>query len=66
MRTATILVYIGVGVALVVVELLARFTEVKVPTLAALFRWMMRKRSAQIGILMAWWWIGWHFLGSGA
>lgn len=65
MRTWTILVYIGCGLALIAVEVLARFTRLRVPTVASLFRWMMRKRSAQIGILMAWWWIGWHFLGDG-
>ncbi len=66
MRDITILVYVACGLALATTELLARFTRLPVPTLAALFRWMMRKRSAQIGMLMAWWWIGWHFLGDGA
>ncbi|MBN9610287.1 MAG: hypothetical protein BGO26_02975 [Actinobacteria bacterium 69-20] len=66
MRTITILGYVVCGLALLAIELLARFTRVPVPTLAALFRWMLRRRSAQIGIIMAWWWIGWHFLGDGA
>lgn len=66
MRTWTIVVYLACGLALGVIELLARLTDLRVPTLAALFRWMMRRRSAQIGILMAWWWVGWHFLGDGA
>ncbi|MEO7126157.1 MAG: DUF6186 family protein [Nakamurella sp.] len=66
MRSITIAVYVVCALALMVTEILARATRLHVPTLAALFRWMLRRRSAQIGIVMAWWWIGWHFLGSGA
>ena len=66
MRTLTIALYLACAAALLVVELLARYSSVRVPRLADLFRWMLRRRSAQIGIVMAWWWIGWHFLGAGA
>lgn len=66
MRDLTIAVYVAFGCTFALIEILARFTRLKIPTLAALFRWMMRRRSAQIGIVMAWWWIGWHFLGDGA
>jgi hypothetical protein len=64
MRGITIAVYLVCALALVVTELLARGTRLNVPTLAVLFRWVLRRRSAQIGVVMAWWWIGWHFLGS--
>lgn len=64
MRAVTIAIYLACALALVVTELLARRTRLRVPTLAALFRWILRRRSAQIGVVMAWWWIGWHFLGS--
>lgn len=66
MRAITIAVYLACALALAVTEVLARLTRLPVPTLAALFRWMLRRRSAQIGIVMAWWWVGWHFLGAGA
>lgn len=66
MRTASIAVYLACALALAVTEVLARRTRLPVPTLGALFRWMLRRRSAQIGIVMAWWWVGWHFFGSGA
>lgn len=64
MRALTIGVFVAIGVALLITELLARHTAVRVPTLSAVLRWTMRRRSAQIGLVMAWWWIGWHFLGS--
>jgi hypothetical protein len=64
MRAVTIAIYLACALALITTELLARRTSLRVPTLAALFRWMLRRRSAQIGVVMAWWWIGWHFLGS--
>lgn len=66
MRVVTIAVYLAGALALAVTELLARGTRLPVPTLAVLFRWILRRRSAQIGVVMAWWWIGWHFLGDGA
>lgn len=63
MRDLTIGIYLFCALALVATEVLARTTRLRIPTLAALFRWMLRRRSAQIGVVMAWWWIGWHFLG---
>lgn len=66
MRTLTITIYLLCAAVLGATELLARLTRLPIPTLANLFRWMLRRRSAQIGVVMAWWWIGWHFLGDGA
>lgn len=64
MRGVTIVVFLVCALALAVMELLARTTRLPVPTMAALFRWVLRRRSAQIGVVMAWWWIGWHFLAT--
>jgi hypothetical protein len=33
-----------------------------VPSFAGLLQRAMRTRSAQLGILLAWWWLGWHFI----
>lgn len=33
-----------------------------VPTLGRLLAAGMRQRSTRIGILLVWWWLGWHFL----
>ncbi len=60
-RVATSLVYLAVAVSLVATELIAR-RATAVPTLADLVRWVARRRSAQIGLLLAWWWLGWHFV----
>lgn len=60
-RQATILVYVGIGLLLLGLELLARTTE-RVPTFGTLLRAALRHRSAQLGLVLAWWWLGWHFL----
>ena len=61
-RIVTIAIYGVLFASLGVLELLARYRPRTVATLAQTLRWTMRRRSAQIGIVMAWWWIGWHFL----
>lgn len=61
-RIVTIAVFAVLFAGLGVLELLARAGRWNVPTLGRVVRWTMRRRSAQIGIVMAWWWIGWHFL----
>ena len=63
-RIVTIAIYGVLFASLGVLELLARYRPRTVATLAQTLRWTMRRRSAQIGIVMAWWWIGWHFLVS--
>ncbi|MGZ4437450.1 MAG: DUF6186 family protein [Nocardioidaceae bacterium] len=42
--------------------LLARAGRAGVPTFGALVRLAMRSRSAQLGLVLTWWWLGWHFL----
>jgi hypothetical protein len=61
-RIITIAIFGALFAALGVLDLTARYTRLGVPTVADVLRWTMRRRSAQIGIVMAWWWIGWHFL----
>jgi hypothetical protein len=34
----------------------------RVPSLGAVLAWAMRRRSAQFGIVLAWWWLGWHLV----
>jgi hypothetical protein len=24
--------------------------------------WAMRRRTTQVGLILAWWWLGWHFI----
>lgn len=64
-RLVTISVYVLIGLTLVGVELAARRGSTRVPTGSALVRWALRRRSTQIGLLLAWWWLGWHFVTAG-
>ncbi|WP_037364844.1 DUF6186 family protein [Nakamurella lactea] len=57
----TVLAYALIAALLVAVELVARFGTARVPTLGSLLRGALRHRAAQFGLLLAWWWIGWHF-----
>ncbi len=62
-RVLTISVYVVIGVALVGLEWAARVgTTRQLPTLAATLQWAMRRRSSQLGLLLAWWWLGWHVI----
>ena len=61
-RVITIVVFAVLFAGLEILDLIARYSKLNVPTLSQVLRWAMRRRSAQIGIVMAWWWIGWHFI----
>lgn len=57
----TVAAYLAVALLLITLELVARWSSAPIPTLADLVRRALRHRSAQFGLLLAWWWIGWHF-----
>lgn len=61
-RVVTISVYVLIASALATTEWLARRGSGRLPTCSALIRWALRRRSTQIGLLLAWWWLGWHFI----
>ena len=61
-RVVTISAYLACIVAAVVIELLARRDSDRVAPLGDLMDQVMATRSARIGILLFWWWAGWHFL----
>ena len=61
-RSVTIGAYLAIAAALALLEALARLTPLPVPTAAAVLHRALRHRSAQFGILLAWWWLAWHFL----
>jgi hypothetical protein len=61
-RALTEAVYVLLALGLALTEVLARRDEEGLPTFAELVRGAMRSRSAQLGIVLAWWWLGWHFL----
>ncbi|GAA1994047.1 DUF6186 family protein [Catenulispora subtropica] len=61
-REITIAGYVLVGLAVVVVELVARRPGSRVPTLSQLVGFVMRQRWGRLGVLLLWWWLGFHFL----
>lgn len=58
----TILVYASLVIALLWLQVLARRPDSSIPTLSDVLRWGMRRRDTQLALLLAWWWLGWHFL----
>jgi len=49
-----VLVAIGLGVA-------SHVWPKRVPKLTSVLAVVMRRRSARIAFVLAWWWVGWHF-----
>ena len=61
-RDWTILAYGSVIALAVLVEAVARWGVGRVPTFAGFLGSSLSRRSTQIGLLVAWWWLGWHFI----
>ena len=61
-RVLTIAAYVVIALSLLVTELWSHRPGTVVPSLVELVRWAARKRSAQFGLLLVWWWLGWHFV----
>ena len=61
-RLVSIATYLALLVVLDGVEATARRTDAKVPTFADELRGAMRTRAGQFAVVLAWWWLGWHFL----
>ena len=62
--TARDLTYAGfalIGLAALVLFLLSHRKNSPIPTLTALFGRLMRKRTTRVALILAWWWIGFHF-----
>jgi hypothetical protein len=57
----TIVGYLVVLLAGIVLELLATRTRAPVPSLGKVFAWAMNTRTRRIGMLIAWAWVGLHF-----
>jgi hypothetical protein len=57
----TVLGYLVVLFAGVLLELLALFTPARIPRLGDLFARIMRSRTGRVGMLVAWAWVGLHF-----
>ena len=61
-RLLTIAGFVACLVAVGALELLARRDPEKMTSLTSMIDHVVAVRSARIGILLFWWWLGWHFL----
>jgi Family of unknown function (DUF6186) len=57
----TVLGYLAVLLAGIVLQLLATRTRAPIPRLGKVFEWAMGTRTRRVGILVAWAWVGLHF-----
>jgi hypothetical protein len=56
-----VLLYVLLALTGVVLEVLSRTSESRVPPLGVLLGNVMRTRSGRVGMLAAWLWVGLHF-----
>ncbi len=62
MRAITIAGFLICLAGAVTLELLARREKNRIAPLGPVLDRVMATRSARLGILLFWWWLGWHFL----
>jgi hypothetical protein len=53
------LVALGLGL---IIWLLTHFNVLKLTKVGALMDRILHHRTTRIAIILAWWWVGWHFL----
>lgn len=58
----TVAAFVLVGALAVALQVLAVRHPDRVPALGTVLTFAMGRRSSQIGLVFAWWWVGWHFL----
>ena len=61
-RLLTVAGFVACLLLIVILDLVARREPQTVTPLASMIDHVMASRSARIGILLFWWWLGWHFL----
>lgn len=61
-RAITEASYALLGCAAVILAIVSRRSHGRLPTFSALVIWAARRRSAQFGMVLVWWWLGWHFV----
>ncbi|MGB3413513.1 MAG: DUF6186 family protein [Microbacteriaceae bacterium] len=62
LRWLTIIVYLGVALASIIVVLWSRHRTDELSRLSTLVDRAMLSPAARITLIAFWWWIGWHFL----
>lgn len=61
-RIITIVGYLSFLVAGVILWLSTRHKGSKVASVGKLFDRIMHHRATRVAVILAWWWVGWHFL----
>jgi hypothetical protein len=61
-RGATLGIYAALLLLTVVMFVVSRIRPATLPRLGQVVTWAMRRRTTQVGLLLAWWWLGWHFV----
>ena len=65
MHALTVTVFALLGGGLVVLELLGRRRNARIPTVGRLLRAALHNRPALVLVVLTWWWFGWHFFVTG-
>jgi hypothetical protein len=61
-RGLTLGLYVAALVTALVLFSVSRARADLAPRLGQVVTWAMRRRTTQVGLLLAWWWLGWHFV----
>lgn len=61
-HAATVAAYVTVAALALGVELTALLAPRSWPRLGEVLTWALRRRSTQLGMLLLWWWLGWHWV----
>jgi hypothetical protein len=60
-RTLTILGFVAIGLAAAALQIRSGRSQTRTPSLGEVFGHLMRTRTGRVGVLLSWWWVGWHF-----
>lgn len=61
-RFLTIGTYVLLGGVLVAAAVVALVRPGMLSRPGQVVTWALRRRTTQLGLLLAWWWLGWHFV----
>jgi hypothetical protein len=61
-HSLTVVAYAALALALVATEILAHRRPDAVASVSGMVRRVCRTRAGQLCLVLAWWWLGWHFL----
>lgn len=61
-RAVVLIGYLAIGLALLACQIAANRSPARIATFEDVVGAGMRRRSGRLLILLAWWWVGFHFL----